>query len=73
MHAEPADGSLRLLAQAITTEVAIEGSASETVALDIDVEQLGEDTVLVVVDAQNAVSECQEDNNSIRFRELTCE
>lgn len=72
-YAEAADGSLRLLAQAITAEVALEGASSDIVALDIPIDQLKQETVLVVVDAQNAVSECQEDNNSIRFRELTCE
>lgn len=72
-YAERPDGSREELARAQTARVALEGDASDIVELDISLEQLGTDPVIVVVDANNATSECEEGNNELRFAEVSCE
>ncbi|MFT4978677.1 MAG: hypothetical protein ACI8S6_004587 [Myxococcota bacterium] len=72
-YAERPDGSIDELARAYTSEVAGEGQASDIIELDIDLDRAGDDPVIVVVDANNATSECEEDNNTLRYSSISCE
>ena len=71
-YAEQEDGSLVEVARARTSAVALEGEASDMVELDLPADQLPTGVVWLTADGTDAVSECEEDNNSVRIAGLSC-
>ena len=72
VHAEQPNGDLVEIASAWTTQVVLQGQASDVVELDLPLDRLPTGNVVLTVDSNDAVSECVEDNTTLRIVGLTC-